>query len=109
MDLVELLKDARRKISLPENWTQGEMARSSEGKEVNPYSIHAVSWCMAGALQSFEGAAGEAWLFMTKALGVNSLVHINDNPQTSHADIMAMFDRAIALAEKGSRDAQMDG
>ena len=103
MDRLKILKAARAKITKPERWTKGEIARNAAGKEVSPRSKEAVCWCALGALQA---AAGKKCSFIE----IDDLAYeltprwtwiakVNDHKDTTHADILALFDRAIA-AEK---------
>lgn len=92
----EQLRAGKALIATPETWTQGEWARNTQLHKVNVYSPKAVCWCSIGAalkvdisedaLHHLRIAAGElVWMF---------------NDRHTHAEVMEMWDRAIALAEK---------
>lgn len=105
MTPAEILRAAKEKISDPARWCQGSSARNSLGYPVNSDNSRAAAWCAQGAV----AAAGDSALTVHAAMsflncaagelmpgyhpsGVNDL--------RGHADVMAMFDRAIALAEE---------
>lgn len=100
MNTTEVLKAARELISVPERWTQGKMSRMSNGEFALPKSILAVCWCAEGAVEkvSSKGDAVDAIIALQKgADGMRPFV-INDT--RTHAEVLAMFDRAIALSEQ---------
>lgn len=117
-EVIELLKSGRDRIADPKNWTKGYYARDAGGNPIGEDSPEAVCWCAAGALQSCLViiAAGNIrrnynirnhaleflHLSMPSDFDVNlfSIAGFNDAPETTHADVMAAYDRAIALAEK---------
>lgn len=96
----ELLRAAKAKIEDPNRWTKGEYARDERGKPVNIASQEAVCWCVLGAT-GWSGNVADKML--ERALfGMSAHCDIdvfNDASETTHADVMALFDRAIAMAE----------
>lgn len=90
----ELLRAAKARIDSPEKWWHGEFPAKHEG-----------STCAYLALHSIGG--DPAMGFLCEAIGTPTkrgfcgrIAAFNDAPTTTHADIMAMYDRAIALAEQ---------
>lgn len=77
---------AKALIDTPEKWCKGTMQIV---RSVPPYN----SYCAVGACRSF--AASDA---LTEELpeGFYMLSVYNDHPTTTHADVLALFDRAIA-------------
>jgi len=96
MALVDDLKAAKALIADPKNWRRGGWGRPGNR-------------CALGTLLDLGCGVGNVPSHpVTKALrrclpgnflGMGSVVRFNDDPTTTHADIMALFDRAIAAAE----------
>lgn len=103
-----VLRRAKALIDTPAKWTKGALARDAAGTRL-PWSARppydgAVCFCAEGALAK---AAGESlphrpWMAMQEAVGTDSLFEWNDEPTTTHAEVMAAFDRAIAACEQDS-------
>lgn len=115
----ELLKAAKRLIEKQSNWTQKAYARNDEDIPIDSDSPNAVCFCSLGALhktlgkydktfnykyqQLFDAAYG----YLDKAI---ELVGAKDlaptisvasyNDTYSHSEVMAVWDKAIELAEK---------
>lgn len=101
---VEILRAARALIATPEQWTQGTPARGQDGWPVWPESPDARQWCAIGACVA-AGSDDERWMMRAiDALeavaleGSVSAARFNDSHR--HADVLALYDRAIALAEQ---------
>lgn len=100
MKPIEILKTARELISVPEKWTKG-MWQTIGGR-----------MCLSGAIRRAAGAlhgGGEVPLHniaarMTAAEALEdivgtSIVVFNDDPKTTHADVLRVLDRVIQLFE----------
>lgn len=103
MNTVEILRAARALIENPANWTKEHLARDLDDSSVLPSSGDAVCWCAAGAvMRAASDDAGPAYTLARDELihalpeGHTSLVNFNDD--SGHADVLALFDRAIAIA-----------
>lgn len=113
----DILQKARKLISKPEAWTKGSFARDAEGRICNSdRSPFACSWCALGAINystnSFTMAFDAFRLarsLLCKAVRARvthddsdnpttNPASYNDSPSTTHADILAVFDDAIAQA-----------
>ena len=95
----EVLRAARATIEKPENWTQGVYARDSFRNPVEPWSQSACAWSVGGALFAAKSRGGE-WRRAAKALSdqlPSGVAHVDDI--RTHAEVLALFDRAIAAAE----------
>jgi hypothetical protein len=98
----EVLIAARAKIE--QGWCQGYKARSSEGLPINPQSRYATQWCMIGSLAAVCGDS--TWTryrgFLANALGSPGVevADYNDDLCRTKEDVLAVFDKAIQLAEK---------
>ena len=101
-ELVTLIA-ARALIATPEAWIQGRFAQDANGVPVGPFDEWACKFCTVGAITC---ASGEP-LTETRASILrahlpkpfDNLVNFNDHPDTTHADVLALFDRAIASEE----------
>ena len=102
MTTLDILVAARAKISTPETWCQTVVARDSEGLSVVVDDPAACQWCAMGALLLVCNRDTEAVHRAAEYL-CWGLVGYNDNPETCHADIMAMFDAAIVAQPQPAR------
>lgn len=109
MTTLDVLKAMRALISDPARWTQDAWARDASGRPVMEFDPTAVSFCMAGAWQHIIWAAfparAEAPLrrdLVTSVAGtLRALTHMPTgeyNDTHSHAEVLAVVDRAIAEA-----------
>lgn len=99
MKLSEVLRSARAKIEKAENWTQGEIARDTRGR-CNPKSPNAECWCAVGSIDVVTGYDVDDYgdsLEILETLAGMALDHFNDTH--THAEVLSLFDRAIAAAE----------
>lgn len=113
MTALEILKAARELLSDESRWTKEASARTIAGEETDALSRKAVCWCMDGAIEKAMGGwsscrdeyskAADALAASTHdGIGVlhrDEFVLFNDDPKTTHADMLAAFDRAIAALE----------
>ncbi len=105
--VLDVLRAAREKIATPERWTKGAAARDVNGGKVDAASPLAVCWCANGAIYSKPSPYLRPGLRDSATENLRMLLPIgfyvstfNDAPTTTHADILALFDRAIAAEEK---------
>ena len=122
----EVLKLARDKIKDPENWNKGKGAMDEDGYWCEPYADVACSWCALGAVrsvfpedefhdgavngmvQSFESVENRYAFNRVKGLlerfvQGSDVIKFNDLKETTHEDVMAMFDKTIAFCEAEPR------
>ena len=106
--VIDLLCLAKKRIGTEERWIKKAMARDDDDLQCHPSAHDAVSWCSVGALhrcKAFEEDALVAAEALDKATWVKSgcgAITYNDRVETTHADVMARFDDAIALVASGS-------
>jgi hypothetical protein len=106
MTTVEILKAAKERIGTPESHTRGAYARDANGAEAAPTETRACRWCVYGAIWSLglnntqESAACDTLRKASKRYFDSTPIRVNDSRE--HPDVMALFDRAIALAEEAS-------
>jgi hypothetical protein len=101
MTPLETLKAARDLISDPARWTQGCAARNANGESVDLMDEPAVCWCALGAIARTELVRGSGISDASKALRrvtpFGLVAHFNDTHD--HAEVIALFDAAIAELE----------
>lgn len=96
MTLRDDLVATRALIDSPEKWLKEELSNGRGG------------FCIIGALTEINAPWRETKAALVAALpaawnhGQYSLVPFNNARTTTHADIMALFDRAIKAAEASS-------
>lgn len=90
MTPADQLRTAKAFIDKPQKWRKGP---AYQGR-----------LCALAALGRAEMATGTniPCALLDRALpeGYGFVFALNDAPETTHADVMALFDRAIALAEE---------
>lgn len=91
---------------LAKGWTQETFARDAEGNEVSPYSPAAASFCLYGAYNRvaeenslFHGMPPSLLQVIERQCHHKNLDVFNDVPGRTQAEILALIDRAIKLAE----------
>ena len=103
METIDILRSARALIDTPEKWTRGTNARNASGRSVPFDSPSAVCFCAYGAvLRASGGEIVLACQRLWEALpaGWPDIFPLyNDYPDTTYADVLALFDRAIAAEE----------
>jgi hypothetical protein len=102
--IIKTLRAVRAKIARPECWTQKASARNASGYPVSIDDPEAVCWCLAGALGCVlymeRDAKTEAMALLQCDERVEGrVVAFNDDPNITHADVLAVLDRTIAKAE----------
>lgn len=96
MTTAETLREARALIDTPRKWTRAADARTADGKHTWPSDPNAVCFCMAGALIRLGEISTPAYRALLRHVTGGTLMEFNDAPGTSHADVLAAFDAAIA-------------
>jgi hypothetical protein len=105
MIAIEILREARQLIESPERWTQGALARRSDGVDCSPFVVSATCWCSIGAIEHVGAYMSKAKLDAFQAL--SAAVYDPDcdgdvgfwNDAHTHPEVLAAFDRAIAALE----------
>lgn len=94
---------ARALIDTPEKWTKNAEARDAAGNPVHRQSCTAKCFCAIAALYNVGLGSASCLFHSLKVPGVidrhGALVVINDREDTTHADILSLFDKAIALCD----------
>lgn len=97
------LRAARKLIADPSKWTKGWFARDAKGVMASLDDPQAVCFCAIGAIAATSATDSETVQALTRqamARGFASVPDFNDHETTSHADVLALFDAAIAEREE---------
>lgn len=102
----EVLRRVRARLSDPARWTQGTEARNAMGRHVDPEDPDATCWCMLGAVKVEVGAgigcdeeASRRFYEAKAVLRAHGGDVVTFNDAGTHADVLALLDRAIAAPE----------
>lgn len=107
-DLIAGLKLAKSYIDTPEKWIKRELAMDASGQSVLSIDSDACKFCAVGALFRAEYKLDMSLLDDMKNaiydLGIpilndNGIMRFNDDPLTTHTDVMQVFDYAINKLE----------
>lgn len=100
IDILSVLKQARKLIEKPGQWTQNALARDVNGKDVDPLSSDAVRYCSLGAIDNIDlGEAGNgAHRALSITAGVGDIFAVY-NDSHNHAEVLAVWDKTIMLLE----------
>jgi hypothetical protein len=111
MRVSEILIEAKRLISDPDNWLKQLFADADD-----PTSPHATKFCAAGAIHC---AAGIRMIYGSTPLGVPAFEFLRQvigghfigdwNDKHTHEEVMSAFDRAIELAKKREEELNVNG
>lgn len=96
----EILRKAKALIDTPEKWTQKVYARDSNDNDVSYAANSACKFCSLGALHRTSDNLYLAMDYLGKRFGT---FIDNYNDTHTHAEVMAKWDEAIALAEADER------
>jgi len=97
---IKALREARALIDEPSKWIKGDLARSKFGNTCETSSQNAVCFCSVGALMRVTGHLfGPEWRALSSTFGNRPVAAWNDDSATTHKDVLAAFDRAIADLE----------
>lgn len=111
MTTVEILKAARALISTPDKWVKGVYARNDKGVSVPDNDPAACAFCAVGAMRhackiaehELDTRASDPYFLAKRAVRAQTnhgaVSDFNDDEETTHADVLAAFDRAIAAYE----------
>jgi hypothetical protein len=101
---LQVLQEARYLVADPAHWTRLMPARDAKGLFVLPTDPGAVCFCIVGAIMraagsdrspAFQEAHGALRDAIAPIQGIG--FGFNDNPKTTHADVLRAIDRAIFI------------
>jgi hypothetical protein len=101
----DVLKKARDRITNPENWCKGTMAKTAYGVSTCVHDEKACQWCSLGAIEYATGGLDMDCQF---ALVLDVMASIkagleypysisNFNDNSSHEEVLEVFDHAIFI------------
>jgi hypothetical protein len=120
MKALEVVTTAKALIADPKHWTKGYLAVDKLGRLTSLRSPQACKWCMSGAIHRAAynlGGIDEFGVATPEAISVlrdicltfralypeptdgkrmRYFAQFNDHYKTTHADVMEIFDKAIA-------------
>jgi hypothetical protein len=101
-EVTKVLIRVRKRLSNPEAWTKHSKAKDRYGAAVGYNSPEACSWCLLGAIQreSADSRQDDHVIYRMRSFiradrRDRFLVSINDNPRTTHQDILKWLDTVI--------------
>ena len=105
--MKDTLIAARALLADPAKWIKRDYAKRADGEVVFGNDEGAVCFCGFGAIQHVldtENEPDPLSVLLTDAaremfpdrVGERSFAAFNDHPDTTHADVLAVFDKAIA-------------
>lgn len=109
---ARVLRGARALILDPAKWTKGVLARDHAGAKIHPTNPRAVCFCAVGSVLNLTGDVRldpreqAAFDLLRRAIGKGEQTSIGrwqDEPDRTHAEVLAAFDRAIEAGEKKAR------
>ena len=97
MNTLETLKATRAFLDDPKNWYQGGL--TPENTSVGDECPH----CLLAALSRFTGhddtAARLTRNLVRQQISPDTIISFNDDPNTTHADVLRVLDQAIEDAQ----------
>lgn len=99
MTTSQILREARKLIEKPENWTQGAYARDKDGNEVDVCDDAACCFCSMGAVALAAGGQQNGALARMELTKFTLAGVAAFNDVYSHAEVLSLFSKAIAAAE----------
>ena len=102
MNATEILLAARAKVEA--GWCQGiyTEAMDAAGNVVDPTSDDACRWCMLGGIKAVADNYHQvhaAYEFLKQAIP-SGPVAWQENPERTHSEVLAAFDRAVELSRE---------
>lgn len=102
---LSVLVAARKLITPRRAWIKGDFGKDAKGKTLVTPHPDAVRFCSIGAIRQ---AAGKAELTKIKARETlrgamnGDILNFNDDPETTHRQVLAAFGRAIKKLRKAA-------
>ncbi len=102
--VLDTLVKAREWLSDPAHWCQGHLILDANGIDCGMTEAPAAS-CAWGAINLAKGctsgSSSEEYALLESLCGHERLQYFNDADATTHADVLALYDRAIT-ARRGA-------
>lgn len=98
MTTLEVLKIGRARIA--RGWCRFSLAENSQGHSCDPEGLQAVAWCaLGGLMHDSHWGFSTAFDSLAAMLGSSHLADWNNQPHRTQADVLALYDKAIAAEE----------
>jgi hypothetical protein len=101
-ETIALLRRIRERLSDPARWTKRASAKMANGISCDFNNADAVCWCLTGAahyeMPGRENSRLRRFAYRELIPGpdpAHNVITFNDNPDTTHADVLAKIDGAI--------------
>ena len=102
-EAIRILKDARSLLEDPDKWCKGSFANNESGYPCPAINSEAVTWCAQGAVYAVSKTdtwdQRQAALRMLQIATGTFLTRWNDYDDTTHENVLALFDNAINIGE----------
>ncbi len=104
VDLEKILTDTRKTLEPPQAWAKGVLSETNAQQCCSPRDCDAVCWCLLGGIYKNCDRIDEevVYDFVAEFLPreyLNSIPSFNDDSKTTHEDVLAILDKAIAKAQ----------
>ena len=86
----------RETLEKRERWIRGDFARTATDDVTFPTRATATKFCLLGGCAHFGVPTDVIRRALPDAYGTG-VIGFNDDPFTTHADVLAVIDRAIAM------------
>lgn len=99
---LKVLVSVRELLSDEKRWTRRWYARDAAGVGVGSRDKHAVCWCLVGAMRKspIGKLHQEVGLDLLRSVVYGPIAGFNDDPKTTHADVLRVLDAAIERAKQ---------
>jgi hypothetical protein len=106
LPVSEILIKAKAEIANPARWTREAYARDEDGQAVDIFDTNACQFCAIGAIRRQSPTPRVINMPIEYAvMAINevcrekarTIYHYNDQPETSHEDIIQIFDATIRV------------
>lgn len=97
ISVLEQLRAGRERIA--RGWCQHDFARKADGTPTDGLDPEAVTWCAYGAAHDDQRVERVLESALNEFAGTYLLATWNDKSDRTQADVLALYDRAIAAVE----------
>ena len=104
-EVISLLQKARARITDPKNHTTNVFARNKNNFYTDPTLPDATCWCAVGALRAeapVQPILAQAVQALSLGMPEGRTNIANFNDESTHTEVLEMFDKAIAALESGT-------
>lgn len=96
----ETLERVRELLSDRKRWTKGTYARTGNNRDVDVFDPKAAKFCILGAIRRVNGTYTQEAADAFDSLTDDDPAGFNDKRGTTHTDLLAVIDKAIAAADQ---------